>query len=215
MERVLAPPPSYSVATHSSEQQQPLSHSREERRLPEGWVRHFDKRTDRPYYIDTTADPPRSIWRHLLDDEEYLDSLVPHDTEHRNYAPEYHNPGHESSRSSFPEESPSRSLESSTNQSHSNGAASSWARRFGHGIEDDLRWRYGIAPREGGPDDPRALYHDEVGNEGYIMGRGGRFARPSYLDNRFGYGYGGRWGRRGLLTHAINASLTKDEPTRH
>ena len=47
----------------------------ETRPLPEGWVRSFDPQNSHQFYVDTTKDPPRSIWVHPYDDEEYLSSL--------------------------------------------------------------------------------------------------------------------------------------------
>ncbi|RYP85459.1 hypothetical protein DL770_005017 [Monosporascus sp. CRB-9-2] len=47
------------------------------RPLPEGWVRRFDPDTQHQFFVDTRADPPRSIWTHPLDDRDYLASLSP------------------------------------------------------------------------------------------------------------------------------------------
>ncbi|RYP77032.1 hypothetical protein DL771_001322 [Monosporascus sp. 5C6A] len=47
------------------------------RPLPEGWVRRFDPDTQHQFFVDTRADPPRSIWTHPLDDADYLASLSP------------------------------------------------------------------------------------------------------------------------------------------
>ncbi|CEH11976.1 WW domain [Ceraceosorus bombacis] len=41
------------------------------RPLPEGWVRQYDPRNQHHFYVDTTVNPPRSIWEHPLDDEQY------------------------------------------------------------------------------------------------------------------------------------------------
>lgn len=49
----------------------------EAREVPAGWVRQFDPTSHHQYFVDTTADPPRSIWHHPYDDEEYLASLSP------------------------------------------------------------------------------------------------------------------------------------------
>ncbi|ETW86955.1 hypothetical protein HETIRDRAFT_406787 [Heterobasidion irregulare TC 32-1] len=40
--------------------------------LPYGWIREVDPRTGHPFYVDTKADPPRSIWIHPYEDEQYL-----------------------------------------------------------------------------------------------------------------------------------------------
>ncbi|KAF2760465.1 hypothetical protein EJ05DRAFT_462532 [Pseudovirgaria hyperparasitica] len=47
----------------------------EGRPLPKGWVRTFDPDSTHQFYVDTTRDPPRSIWNHPYDDDEYLSSL--------------------------------------------------------------------------------------------------------------------------------------------
>lgn len=47
----------------------------ETRRLPTGWVRTYDPETHHQFYVDITKDPPRSIWTHPFDDDEYLASL--------------------------------------------------------------------------------------------------------------------------------------------
>ncbi|KXT15506.1 hypothetical protein AC579_3411 [Pseudocercospora musae] len=48
----------------------------EQRPLPQGWVRTFDPKNNHQFFVDTTKDPPRSIWVHPYDDEEYLNSLT-------------------------------------------------------------------------------------------------------------------------------------------
>jgi len=40
--------------------------------LPFGWTREFDQTSSRPFYVDTKANPPRSIWTHPYEDKEYL-----------------------------------------------------------------------------------------------------------------------------------------------
>ena len=47
----------------------------ENRPLPEGWVRSFDPDNSHQFYVDTKADPPRSIWHHPHDDDQYLSTL--------------------------------------------------------------------------------------------------------------------------------------------
>ena len=47
----------------------------EGRPLPEGWVRTFDPVEQHQFFVDITKDPPRSIWVHPYDDDEYLRSL--------------------------------------------------------------------------------------------------------------------------------------------
>ncbi|ETS80837.1 hypothetical protein PFICI_08366 [Pestalotiopsis fici W106-1] len=53
----------------------------ESRSLPLGWVRSFDPKTKHQFFVDTKADPPRSIWHHPYDDSEYLDSVSPEERE--------------------------------------------------------------------------------------------------------------------------------------
>jgi hypothetical protein len=89
------PPPSYSSATASSsstakttylEVPQPKTrndippHIRrsmedESRPLPKGWVRQFDAKTQHQFFVDTSSEPPKSIWHHPYDDDVYLSSL--------------------------------------------------------------------------------------------------------------------------------------------
>ncbi|KAF8078760.1 hypothetical protein FPV67DRAFT_1466362 [Lyophyllum atratum] len=40
--------------------------------LPYGWVRQFHQESGHPFYVDTKANPPRSIWVHPYEDEQYL-----------------------------------------------------------------------------------------------------------------------------------------------
>lgn len=48
----------------------------EQRPLPEGWVRTFDPKTNHQFFVDTTKEPPRSMWHHPYDDEDYLNTLT-------------------------------------------------------------------------------------------------------------------------------------------
>lgn len=47
----------------------------ETRTLPKGWVRQYDANNSHQFFVDTRADPPRSIWQHPYDDEQYLNTL--------------------------------------------------------------------------------------------------------------------------------------------
>ena len=47
----------------------------ESRPLPRGWVRSFDAESGHQFYVDTTKEPPRSIWVHPYDDDQYLSTL--------------------------------------------------------------------------------------------------------------------------------------------
>lgn len=44
--------------------------------LPDGWRREFDPNTEHTFYVDTKANPPRSIWVHPWEDPVWL-STVP------------------------------------------------------------------------------------------------------------------------------------------
>lgn len=89
-------PPSYEVAAASGSSAKPpnthlevprvrngipalarRSMEDEARPLPPGWIRQFDSQSGHQYFVDTTATPPRSIWSHPYDDEQYLNSLDP------------------------------------------------------------------------------------------------------------------------------------------
>ncbi|KAF8213183.1 hypothetical protein K438DRAFT_1902360 [Mycena galopus ATCC 62051] len=43
-----------------------------ERPLPNGWISQVDPNSGHRFYVDTKATPPRSIWVHPLEDEQYL-----------------------------------------------------------------------------------------------------------------------------------------------
>lgn len=45
------------------------------RPLPEGWIRQFDAKEQHQFFVNTKTDPPRSIWCHPYDDDEYLSTL--------------------------------------------------------------------------------------------------------------------------------------------
>lgn len=45
------------------------------RPLPTGWVRQWDAQTNHQFFVDTKSSPPRSIWWHPYDDEQYMRSL--------------------------------------------------------------------------------------------------------------------------------------------
>jgi hypothetical protein len=47
------------------------------RPLPHGWFRQYDPTNQHQYFVDTNVDPPRSIWQHPYDDQQYLNSLDP------------------------------------------------------------------------------------------------------------------------------------------
>lgn len=43
-----------------------------DRPLPSGWISQVDQNSGHRFYVDTKANPPRSIWVHPLEDEQYL-----------------------------------------------------------------------------------------------------------------------------------------------
>jgi hypothetical protein len=47
----------------------------EARPLPPGWLRQYDANESHQFFVDTNADPPRSIWHHPHDDEQYLSTI--------------------------------------------------------------------------------------------------------------------------------------------
>lgn len=49
----------------------------ENRELPAGWVRQYDANAHHQFFVNTKADPPRSIWHHPYDDEQYLSTVSP------------------------------------------------------------------------------------------------------------------------------------------
>jgi len=51
----------------------------EHRPLPAGWVRQYDAKSEHQFFVDTNKTPPRSIWHHPYDDDEYLKSISPHE----------------------------------------------------------------------------------------------------------------------------------------
>ena len=49
----------------------------EGRPLPHGWTRQYDPQNHHQFFVDTNLEPPRSIWCHPYDDEQYMSSLDP------------------------------------------------------------------------------------------------------------------------------------------
>ena len=92
-------PPSYTDATATASNQRPAtlqvpqssthrarngippeyrrSMEDEGRSLPPGWIRQYDDQNHHQFFVDTNHTPPRSIWQHPYDDEEYMSSLDP------------------------------------------------------------------------------------------------------------------------------------------
>ncbi|TID22233.1 hypothetical protein E2P81_ATG11339 [Venturia nashicola] len=79
-------PPAYEEATNQTRNGIPPQSRRsmedEHRPLPQGWIRQFDADTHHQFFVDTSANPPRSIWSHPYDDEQYLNSLSTDERHH-------------------------------------------------------------------------------------------------------------------------------------
>ncbi|CCC14445.1 unnamed protein product [Sordaria macrospora k-hell] len=77
-----------------------LSMEDELRPLPEGWVRTYDPETNHQFFVDTKADPFRSIWHHPYDDDQFLNSLPPaeRDRIEQLKRQQHHDPVHSHSR---------------------------------------------------------------------------------------------------------------------
>lgn len=87
----LPAPPTYEAATSSTNSTGTASYRHQERNgippqsrrsmedearpLPAGWIRQYDAKEHHQFFVDTTKEPPRSIWTHPYDDETYLSSL--------------------------------------------------------------------------------------------------------------------------------------------
>ncbi|KAL8941722.1 MAG: hypothetical protein Q9211_001698 [Gyalolechia sp. 1 TL-2023] len=90
------PPPSYhaAIASQPTPVQPPPAQSQhrvrngippeyrrsmedEGRPLPQGWIRQYDAENHHQFFVDTTREPPRSIWHHPYDDEEFMKTLNP------------------------------------------------------------------------------------------------------------------------------------------
>ncbi|KAI6711332.1 hypothetical protein JHW43_006162 [Diplocarpon mali] len=89
------PPPPYSASPAPQTQPSASSHLRvpnprngipplsrrsmedEARDLPHGWTRQYDQSSHHQFFVNTLSHPPRSIWHHPYDDDEYLASLTP------------------------------------------------------------------------------------------------------------------------------------------
>ncbi|ESZ98465.1 hypothetical protein SBOR_1127 [Sclerotinia borealis F-4128] len=81
-----APPPPYTESPNSKHSthrerngippQSRRSMEDEARPLPDGWVRQYDQELNHQFFVDTTKNPPRSIWHHPYDDDSYMSSLT-------------------------------------------------------------------------------------------------------------------------------------------
>ncbi|GAA6049302.1 hypothetical protein JCM3770_005930 [Rhodotorula araucariae] len=95
-----------------------------ERPLPEGWRREFDRNSEHFFYVDTKANPPRSIWSHPLDDPDFLRA---NPEIAQKYAPPPGAPPGDSSTSSS----------GGTTPAHSSSADEKHRHSFGRGEGDD------------------------------------------------------------------------------
>jgi WW domain len=59
--------------------------SSDDRPLPEGWIKQWDKSYGRYFYVDTKASPPRSIWVHPHDEKDSKGSSA--GTDEKKFAP--------------------------------------------------------------------------------------------------------------------------------
>lgn len=80
-------PPSYDESNRHQERNGIPASSRrsmedEQRPLPQGWMRQYDQESHHQFFVDTTKTPPRSIWSHPYDDEQYLSSISPEERAH-------------------------------------------------------------------------------------------------------------------------------------
>ncbi|KAG8938684.1 hypothetical protein FRC00_014566 [Tulasnella sp. 408] len=81
-----APLPTYSESQALAgfpDDQQPTNideaqHEEELRPLPVGWIRQWDSSTENYFYVDTTANPPLSVWEHPDDliEEQHFASIA-------------------------------------------------------------------------------------------------------------------------------------------
>ncbi|KAG8855675.1 hypothetical protein FRB96_006719 [Tulasnella sp. 330] len=66
-----------------------------ERPLPDGWIRQFDSNHSQYFYVDTRANPTRSIWVHPLDDPQWQQERT------QRFTPPSHPPPRTSPSNSF------------------------------------------------------------------------------------------------------------------
>ena len=108
------------------------------RPLPEGWVRQWDPTSHHNFYVDTKANPPRSIWSHPFDDhifnEQHPESSIrlPHPEEQADETSEEDNgrDGHQAKSSSKGLKKLGRSVKDKlTNTTHEQRVAERQRRR--------------------------------------------------------------------------------------
>ncbi|KAL9577470.1 MAG: hypothetical protein Q9212_006346, partial [Teloschistes hypoglaucus] len=157
------PPPSYDAATAPQTHLAPPSsgqHSHrvrngippeyrrsmedEGRPLPPGWVRQYDTGNHHQFFVDTNKDPPRSIWHHPYDDDEYMNTLTPnerHKIRDSLRVPNHSDIAAESSDEDHPSPT-SHTGPSTTNPTHPSSSSSSQQppekQSFGRKMKDKL-----------------------------------------------------------------------------
>ncbi|KAK0464965.1 uncharacterized protein EV420DRAFT_930767 [Desarmillaria tabescens] len=79
-----------------------MSRESNDQALPSGWIKQIHE-SGHPYYVDTRANPLRSIWVHPYEDDQFLREH-PDIREKTRLAPDYspENRGHSFSRTSAP-----------------------------------------------------------------------------------------------------------------
>jgi len=145
------PPPSYTEAISPSNhpKRNGIPHGRrrsmedEQRPLPQGWVRQFDPQSQHQFSVDTTKSPPRSIWHHPYDDEEYLASLSPDERAHTQRLHKSISPHDIQAESSDEEGGPSSGKQAVDSKKLAAGSASSsqepkGVHKFGRKMKDKL-----------------------------------------------------------------------------
>ncbi|KDE02474.1 hypothetical protein MVLG_06969 [Microbotryum lychnidis-dioicae p1A1 Lamole] len=202
--------------------------------LPKGWVREFDASSQHVYYVDTTKDPPRSIWVHPYEDPEYLASIP--DTERSRLFnesdPQYEQGSHSAhaststGSSSHPQKQPEKRSfgrklkDKMTNSTHEERQAErkrqaeeemkrhqAYIRRRKAMLEASQNGTY--APTYAAP---QTMYVRSGGYGPYGGGFGG-YGRPMYGGGYGrpmcggGYGYGSPYGGRGLGGAGMGAGL--------
>ncbi|KAL1305982.1 hypothetical protein AAFC00_004117 [Neodothiora populina] len=99
----------------------------EGRRLPPGWVRQYDGTNAHQFFVDTRADPPRSIWHHPYDDEQYLSTLTSEERERIQEEQRVPTPADLLAESSDEEDAAHHALPSKGKSSHTTSAAAAAA----------------------------------------------------------------------------------------
>ncbi|GAA5834188.1 hypothetical protein JCM11251_000566 [Rhodosporidiobolus azoricus] len=176
--------------------------SHDDRPLPAGWIQQWNEQHNAPYWVDTNANPPRSIWCHPLDDPEYQRSqggstaFAPPPG-----PPPGHPSSHNNSSSSFPNDTKSPSgLGGSSHVYESHQASSS------HSTQPPLDRTQSQSKKSGGlfgkikakideakQSRPQQGYGGQGGGYGGRpgYGGGGGYGQPQYMQGGYPQQYGG------------------------